>query len=192
MFLLRLTSSAVSVISWWMFNPDDGHVLLNTPQTVLCVLCTPLGYTHILSCCWVDHSTMVGHVDASIIFLLLHMNISSHSQGMFDRGQQNYGSSCPYFENAYKQWKSKTVLPEKELPRLVTSSSTTVQLLQKNCFFCLSLTERHQALLGTCALESSICHQQMSVARGLWHGWAVTAAAEGKWAPHVSTMTEEA
>lgn len=46
-FFLRLTSSEESVISWWMFNPDDGHILLNPPQTVLCVLCTPLSYTHL-------------------------------------------------------------------------------------------------------------------------------------------------
>lgn len=50
MFLLRLTSSDMSVIPWWMFNPDDGHILLKTPQTVLCVLHTSLGYAHILCC----------------------------------------------------------------------------------------------------------------------------------------------
>lgn len=63
------------------------------------------------------------------------------------------------------------------------SSSTTIQLLQNNCFFCPSLTERHQALLATSGLESSVCHQQISVAGGLWHGWAVAAAAAGEWAP---------
>lgn len=157
-----------------MFNPDDGYILLSSPQTVLWILCASLGCTHILTCCWVVHSAMVGCLSVSIASLLLHINISSYSQGSFDGGQQNYGSR--YTNNVKLLYQKRNSLSWSP------SSSTTVQLQQKNCFFCPSLTERHQALLATCGLKSSVCHQQISESGGLWHDWEVTAAAAGEWA----------